>query len=130
MIKNIKMWRELGPRLAPAPAMEAEEIIEELIATTNQTRGSILAMLAELDASIERALKAGRRVKLPNGMIFRPVGKKDGSINIKIYASPRMDKSVNAGKRAKWINADNIAKSEAEMIVIWNKLHPDDPIEA
>jgi hypothetical protein len=130
MIKNIKMWRELGPRLAPAPAMEAEEIIEQVVATTNQTRGSILAALAELDTAIERALKAGRRVKMPNGMVYRPVGKKDGSIDVKVYVSPRMEKSVNAEKRARWINAENVGKSEAEMIAIWNELHPDDPIEA
>ncbi len=63
------------------------------------------------------------------GEVYRPVGKKDGSISIKICASPRMDKSVNAGKRVKWINADNIARPEAEMIAIWNTLHPVDLIE-
>ncbi len=129
MAKKIKMWQELGPRLAPVPALEAEEIIEELIATTNQTRGSILAIMAELDVSLERAFKAGRRVHMPNGMIFRPVGKKDGSIIVKGYISSRMARSIKAEKRAKWINAENIGKSEPEMIVIWNELHPDDPIE-
>ena len=46
MAVKIKIWRETGPRLAPATAMEAEEIVEELIAATNQTRGSVLAVLA------------------------------------------------------------------------------------
>lgn len=42
MAAKIKMWQELGPKLASATPMESEEIIEELIAATNQTRGSIL----------------------------------------------------------------------------------------
>ena len=129
MAKKIQMWRELGPQLAPATAVQAEEIIEDLVATTNQTRGSILAVLSELDTVIEKALKAGRRVKLPNGPVFRPVGKKDGSIVIRAQFGKRVTQRVNAEQRAQWINADNIGKSEAEMIALWNEQHPDDPIE-
>ena len=36
---------------------------------------------------------------------------------------------VNAGFRGKWINGENIGKSEAEIIALWNKAHPDDPVE-
>jgi hypothetical protein len=129
MAKKIQMWHELGPRLAPATPVEAEEVIEELVASTNQTRGSVLAVLSELDVVIERALKAGRRVKLPNGMILIPVGKKDGSIIIRASFGRPMIGRINVEQRARWINAEHIGKTEAEMIVLWNELHPDDPIE-
>ena len=129
MAKKIQMWHRLGPRLVPTDPVEAEEVIELLIETTNQTRGSLLAILSELDVILERSLKTGRSVKLPNGTIFRPVGKKDGSISVKSRFSTRMSKSIDAGKRAEWINAENIGKTEAEMIAIWNDLYPDDPIE-
>ncbi len=129
MAKKIQMWHKLGPKLAPTDPVEAEEVIELLVETTNQTRGSLLAILSELDVILERSLKAGRSVKLPNGTIFRPVGKKDGSISVKSRFSTRMSKSIDAEKRAEWINAENIGKTEAEMIVIWNELYPDDPIE-
>lgn len=129
MAKKIQMWRELGPRLAKADPVEAEEVIELLVATTNQTRGSLLAILSELDVILERSLKAGKAVKLPNGIIFRPVGKKDGSLSIKSRFSPRMSKAIDIGKHAKWVNAENINKTEEEMIAIWNELHPDDLID-
>ncbi len=129
MAHNIKMWRELGPRLAKTDPVEAEEVIDLMIATTNQTRGSLLAILSELDVVLERALKTGKSVKLPNGMTFRPVGKKDGSLSIKVHLGSRMSKSIDMGQNVEWINAENIGKTEAEMIVIWNELHPDDPIE-
>ncbi len=128
MAKRIEMWRKLGPRLAPATPVEPEEVTEDLIATTNQTQGSVLAVLSELDAVIEKALKAGRSVKLPNGTIFRPVGKKDGTISVRVYLPSPMAKRINTEQRAKWINADNIGKSEAEMIALWNELYPDNPI--
>jgi hypothetical protein len=50
--------------------------------------------------SCSQALKAGRRVKLPNGE-----------------------------QRVDWVNAANVNETEAEMIALWNELHPDDPIE-
>jgi hypothetical protein len=129
MAKKIQMWRKIGPRLAPATPVESEEVIEELVASTNQTRGSVLGVLSELDAVIEKALKAGRRVKLPNGMILIPIGKKDGSIVIKASLGKSMLGRINVAKRAKWINADNIGKTEDEMVILWNELYPDDPIE-
>jgi hypothetical protein len=59
-------------------------IIENIVAATNQSKGSVLAVLAELDVQIEAVLKAGRIVQLPNGTHFEPVGKKDGSVNIMV----------------------------------------------
>ena len=129
MAQKIKMWRELGPRLAKTDPVEAEEVIDLLVATTNQTRGSLLAILSELDVILERSLKSGKAVKLPNGITFRPVGKKDGSLSIKLRFSTRMSNSINIGQNAEWINAENIGKTEAELIVIWSELHPDDPVE-
>jgi hypothetical protein len=109
--------------------VEAEEVIKALVATTNETRGSVLSVLAELDVILEQGLKAGRSVKLPNGTIFRPVGKKDGTISVKVRLGTRMTKSIDSEQRAKWENAEHIGKSEAEMIVVWNELYPNDPIE-
>jgi hypothetical protein len=109
--------------------VEAEEVIKALVATTNETRGSVLSVLAELDVILEQGLKAGRSVKLPNGTIFRPVGKKDGTISVKVRLGTRMTKSIDSEQRAKWENTEHIGKSEAEMIVVWNELYPDDPIE-
>ena len=117
------------PTPLPIAPVEAEEVIKRLVATTNETRGSVLSVLSELDVILEEALKAGRRVNLPNGTTFRPVGKKDGSISVKVYLGKRMTKSIAAEQHAQWINAQNIGKSQAEMIQTWNKAHPDNLID-
>jgi hypothetical protein len=128
MAKKIQAWTEFGPRLELGAAMDGEELIENIIAATNQSRGSVLAVLAELDVQIESGLKAGRIVQMPNGTHYRPVGKSDGSVDIDVRVNPDVDKRINAGFRGTWRNAQNIGKSEAEMIALWNAAHPNDPI--
>ena len=129
MAKAIQTWTEFGPRLEPTDPMTGDELIENIIAATNQSRGSVLAVLSELDVQIEAGLKAGRIVQQPNGTHYKPTGKKNGSIDIDVRVNPVLTKQVNAGFRGKWRNSVNIGKSEDEVIALWNEAHPDDPIE-
>lgn len=128
MAKKIQAWTAYGPRLEPASPMESEELIENIIQATNQSRGSVLAMLSELDVQLESGLKAGRVVKLPNGTHFKPVGKKDGKIILKVRVNPDLTKKVNVQFRGKWRNAENIGLTEAQILAIWNEKHPTDQI--
>jgi hypothetical protein len=129
MAKRIQAWGEFGPRLELAAPMKGEELIENIVAATNQSRGSVLAVLAELDTQIEAGLKAGRIVHLPNGTHYKPTGKKDGAVEVDVRVNPDLKKRINAGFRGKWINAGNIGKEEADIVALWNAAHPDDPIE-
>jgi len=129
MAKKIQAWGEFGPRLELAAPMKSEELIENIVAATNQSRGSVLAMLAELDVQIEAGLKAGRIVHLPNGTHYKPTGKKDGAVEVDVRINPDLKKRINAGFRGKWINAANIGKNEADVVALWNAAHPDDLIE-
>ena len=129
MANKIQAWTEFGPRLEPSKPMTNDEIIENIVAVTNQSRGSVLAVISELDVQLESGLKAGRAVHLPNGTHYRPIGKKDGTVNIQVRVNPSIDKNVNVNFRGKWRNATNIGKSQAEIIAMWNEVHPEDPIE-
>ncbi len=130
MAKPIQAWTEFGPKLAKTDPVTAEEVIDYLVAATNQTRGSILAVLSELDVVIENGLKAGRTVQLPNGTRYRPIGKRDGSIRVSVRLNPRLVRRVNNEFRGKWLNAENIGKTTEEIYALWNEAHPDDPIES
>lgn len=85
-------------------------------------------MLSELDVVIGKGLKAGRIVKPPNGTTFRPIGKKDDIIKIGLRLNPMITTEVNSQFRGEWINANNIGISEADMITLWNEIHPEDPV--
>ena len=128
MAKKIQAWATYGPRIDLGDPMTEEDIIENMVAATNQSKGSVLAVLAELDVQLEAGLKAGRIVHLPNGTHFEPTGKKDGTININVRVQADLDNKVNSGFRGKWINAENIGKTEAEIVALWNKDHPNDLI--
>jgi hypothetical protein len=122
------MWSKYGPRIALGDTMAPVDILENIVNATNQSKGSVLAVLCELDVQITAGLKAGRLVRLPNGMRFEPIGKKNGHVKISASVSRELSNTVNSRFRGKWVNAENIGKSEEEMIEYWNELHPDDPI--
>jgi len=96
MAHNIQVWSTYGPRITLGDPMTKDEVIENIILATNQSRGSVLAVLAELDVQLESGLKAGRIVQLPNGTHFEPVGKKDGIVDIHVRVNPALDRRVNA----------------------------------
>jgi len=131
MAKKIQVWAAYGPKISLGDTMTQDDIIENIVAATNQSKGSVLAVLAELDVQVEAGLKAGRIVRLPNGTRYEPIGKNDGSIDIGVRVSGELDKKVNAGFRGTWLNSQNIGKTEAEMIALWNEEHPEDliPVE-
>jgi nucleoid DNA-binding protein len=129
MAKKIQAYAEFGPRLEPVPPVTPEELIENIVMATNQSRGSVKAVLDELDVQIESGLKNGAVVRLPNSMHIRPIGKFDGSIRVLVRVNPRVRKDVNTHYRGGWRNAENIGKSADEFYALWNEAHPDDPIE-
>ena len=128
MAKKIQGWVEYGPRLESTHPMTDEELIENIVSATNQSRGSVLAVVAELDTQLEAGMKSGRIVQLPNGTHFKPTGHSDGTIDIDVRVNPDVVKRINAGFRGKWRNAENIGKTEEEIIALWNKAHPNDLI--
>jgi hypothetical protein len=129
MAKKIQAWSTLGPRIQLGAPMTNQEIVENIINATNQSRGSVLAVLSELDVQIESGLKAGRIVRMPNGTHFEPIGKKDGSIDVGVRVNPAVTKRVNTEFRGTWINGENFGIAEAEIIALWNEKYPADPIE-
>lgn len=128
MAKKIQAWTAFGPRIVLGDPMTSSELIENIVAATNQSRGSVLAVLAELDVQLESGLKSGRIVHMPNGTHFEPIGKKSGAINIGVRVNPELDKLVNAGFRGRWLNSENFGKTEAEIITLWNDANPTDLI--
>ena len=130
MAKKIQAWTEFGPRLEPATPLTDKELVEQITVGSNVSRSSTLGVLYFMDTVLEQALKTGRIVQLPNGTHFRPIGKKDGSIEISVRVNPELARRVNTDFRGKWQNAQNIGKNEEEIIALWNAAHPDDLIEA
>jgi hypothetical protein len=118
MAKKIQAWVEFGPRLEPTDPITPEGLIERIVAATNQSRGSVKAILDELDVQTEILLKEGHIVQMPNGTHFKPSGHKDGSVDVNVRVNPRIVRNVNTNFRGRWKNAENIGKSERDHRVV------------
>ena len=129
MAKKIQAWAKFGPKVKLGDPVTQQDIIDSIVAATNQSKGSVLAVLSELDVQIEAGLKAGRIVQLPNGTHFEPIGKKDGSVDISVRVKPELEKKVNSDFRGKWENSENKNKTEEEIMAIWNQANPTDLVE-
>ena len=128
MAKKIQAYTEFGPRLEPATPLSGDELIEQITEGSNESMSSVLAVLSALDSATEQALKAGRIVQMPNGTHYRPIGKQDGTIKIKVRVNPFVIRDVNDNYRGEWRNAENIGKSTDELVALWNEEHPEDPV--
>ncbi len=129
MARKIQAWVEFGPRLEPREPLDAEGLILRIVQATNQSRGSVKAILDELDSQLEIALQEGTIVQLPNGMHFQPIGKRNGKIEIRVRINPDLLKRINAIFRGKWRNPENIGKTEDEIFDQWDAAHPGDPVD-
>jgi hypothetical protein len=129
MAKKIQAWTQYGPRLKPATPLSGDELIEQVTEGSNESMSSVLAVLSALDRVMEQALKAGRIVQMPNGTHYRPIGKGDGAVKVKVRVNPFVIRDVNDNFRGKWTNAEHIGKTAEEIYALWNEAHPDDLIE-
>lgn len=130
MAKRIQAVVQYGPRLRPATPLSGEELIEQITEGSNESKSSVLAVLSALDSALDQALKTGRIVQLPNRTHYRPTGKQDGSIKIKVRVNPEVKRDVNDNFRGEWLNAENIGVGIDGLIAQWNEAHPDDPVES
>jgi hypothetical protein len=128
MAYHIQAWKKHGPRVVNPKTMESKEFINRLTRGVNQTKGTTLSFLAELDDILVESLQIGRGVKLPNGWTISVSGKKDGTVEINVSVGKEMQDRVNADFNGEWINAQNIGKTNEEICGIWNEDNPNDQI--
>ena len=129
MASMIQVWRKYGPRIEYGPKMEAEETIRNLIHATGLTRGQVYAVLYEIETVKVWAATAGRSMQLPNGDLYRPVMRRDGSIDLNFIPNAALLKQINSRFHGKVINAQNKGKTDDQMVDFWNERHPDDPVQ-
>jgi hypothetical protein len=129
MVSLIEIWRKYGPRIVIDSMMEGEEVMRELERRTGLNRGQVKGVLFEVENLKVTAMAAGRSLRLPTDEIYRPVMRRDGSINVSYRAPKRLKTMIKQCFSGKVLNACNIGKSDDQMIDYWNKHHPDNPYQ-
>ncbi len=129
MAKRIQAIAAHCPRIELGDPVDEDRYIDIITKRTTLSTGVVKNVHeAEIEALIDLLLD-GRPVH--TGLaIFTPVISLDGSIDFKIQLNKRICRRLNVpGEfRGHILNADNIGKTSDDLVTLWNKDHPDDPV--
>ena len=129
MATMLEVWRKYRPQIKHGPIMEGIEIMENLVHGTGLTQGQVYSVVYELETVKVRAGIAGRSLRLPTGDLYRPVMRRDGTIDINLVPNKDWIRQINLRFHGKVLYACNIGKTEQQMADFWNERHPDNPVQ-
>ena len=131
MATRIEAVQAYRPRIIPGTTVQKRELVKLLSSRTGINESEAYAVLTELrDALIFYAL-SGRAVRLDGLGTYRPSMKVNGKINLSHRIDENIRSAINVSRdfRGEVRFKENIGKTSAELIALWNEDHPDDPVE-
>jgi hypothetical protein len=128
MASKIKAIGAYRPRIELGNTVQKPELIRVFARATNMNEGSADAVIKELRDLIIQFNRAGRAVKIEGLGTFTPNIGMDGAFDLQYRADNALVNGLNdAGTfSGTIINRENIGKTSAELIEIWNAEHPAD----
>ncbi len=130
MASKIKAVNAYRPRIKLGKTASLEQLVDYIASRTGLSEGEVNFVLTELrDAAIFFTCQ-GRGVKIEGLGTYLPKVGLDGRFNI----SHRLDKKIKNGLNTPdeftgdIENRANIGKTADELVAIWNKENPDDPV--
>lgn len=131
MAKRIKAISALRPRLERARPIEEDVLAEYIAGRSNLSEADVTHALLELGAAIGDFVAMGRSVRLKGVGLITPSMNTRGELGIRILPDPRLLRRINDRSRfvGRIANAHNLGKTGDELVLQWNELHPDDPVE-
>lgn len=130
MASKIKAITTYCPRLKLQKTTPMLEIVEFIAARTGLTRGGISVVLNEIQDTIFHFNRAGRPVKFDGLGMFTPVIDLNGVKKVVHRPDKMLRSRLNADEMytGDILNRDNIGKTSAELVTMWNEEFPEDPV--
>jgi hypothetical protein len=131
MANRIKAINALRPRLKLGPTVQFRELTALISSRTGLTSSQVLQVLLELRDTVAFYHLTGRGVKLDGLGTYLPNIGLDGTFNVE----HRLDRDLKARLNdtesfaGTIVNRRRIGKTAAELVALWDELHPDDPVE-
>lgn len=131
MAARIKAINFLRPKLQRGPTVQLEELADFIAHRTGFHKSEILAILLELRDAIRYFFLTGRGVKLPGLGTYLPNLKPDGTLDVEHRQDRRLKQDLNHSRFfvGTILNKENIGKSMAYLVSLWNERFPEDPVE-
>ena len=131
MAKQIQAINAYRPRLELGDPATAQRYMELVTQRTTLSPGVVKNVQESEVETLIGLLLEGRAVHTGIS-IYTPSIDLDGDLEAKIRVDARIVRELNAqgAFRGRIINAENIGKTAADLVALWNADHPDDPVEA
>ncbi len=131
MANRIKAINALRPRLKLGPTVQFRELTALLSSRTGLHSSEVLNVLLELRDAVAFYHHTGRGVKLDGLGTYLPNIGLDGTFNVEHRLDRELKARLNEPRTyvGTISNRRNIGKTAAELVALWNELHPEDPVE-
>lgn len=130
MAARVTALRKYRPELKLMSTMQTPEMVEHIAQRTGLNEGEIRFVVCELRDTLLMAARRGQAVKIEGLGTFTPTLRLDGRFDLLFRTEPDLRKQLNNKTQhfGKILNKDNIGKSSAELVALWNQEHPEDPV--
>jgi hypothetical protein len=131
MSKRLVVVNQTRPRIVSRKVVDEETMSGRVSKNTTYHAEEVYSMLRIFTRECIAALQAGETVKLDGLLTISPNMKVGGEVTLTL----RPDRGAMAGLNNptlwtadKVANHANLAKGVDELVALWNKEHPDDPV--
>ena len=131
MASKIKAIGALRPRIEQGKTAQKPDLLRAASRATGLVEGTLDLSIREIRDQIIEFCRAGRAVKIDGLGTWTPNLRLDGSLDIQYRADNALVNSLNLPGvfSGKVLNSENIGKSGADLVTLWNSEHPEDPVE-
>ena len=129
MAKIIQAVAKYGPRIELIEAADEDRFMKLITQRTTLSSGVVKNVQESEVETLIGLLLEGRPVHTGIA-IFTPSIDLEGNIDISVRVDKRILSALNAtgGFTGKVLHSENIGKSSADLAVLWNAEHAEDPI--
>ena len=120
------------PRLKLNRSVGADELAKYIARGTALNRGEIRNVLTELHDAIVYFNSQGTPVHIEDVGYFTPSIRLTGRLNVNLRLDPAIRHQVNLPGvySGDVLNGENIGLQQDDLIALWDKEHPEDPVGA
>ena len=131
MAPRIKAVNAYRPRIEQGNTVQKPELLRAASRATGIVEGTLDQSIKELRDQIIEFNRAGRAVKVDGLGTFSPNIDLDGNLSISFRADSAFGNGLNVPGifTGTVINRENIGKTSAELVALWNESYPSDPVD-
>ena len=130
MAPSIKAVNAYRPRIEQGNTVQKPELLRAVSRATSLVEGSVDLAIKETRDQIIEICRSGRAVKVEGLGTFAPTIDLVGTLKISFRPDPAFANGLNIPGvfSGTILNRDNIGKTSADLIAMWNEAYPDDQV--